>query len=61
MADRNDRSDRGSSASPPASTTPRDDRGANPPDSGIPAVDREAEESTPARPRGHTEEPSRTL
>jgi hypothetical protein len=61
MSDRNDRPDRRSPAPPPSSATPRDDRAADSPGAGIPGVDRENEESTPARPRGHTEEPDRTL
>ena len=59
MTDRDERSDRSPSGS---KKVPRDDDRAEPlhPDLGERA-DPDAEKSTAARPRGHTEEPDRTL
>jgi hypothetical protein len=58
MTDRDERTDRTKSAEEPAR---RDEGITNPPDDGIPPVNRDAQKPTDARPRGRTEEPDRTL
>ena len=58
MTDRDERTDPTPSTDEPSR---REERIQNPPDDGIPPVNRDAQESTTARPRGHTEEPDRTL